>query len=414
MNIQYFKSAWGDIKNSPGWFGKLCLLALVNFIPIFGQIVTFAYLYGWAREIAWGTHEPLPRKLFANEDGKFWRRGWFVFVLTFVFAIIAQIIISLGNYCQVAGAAHVYAGVSHGSANPVLGTLGFILVLVGFACALLLNVLAWIGNMRISIYDRLSAGFQFGKLWKMLRHDTTGILKIFGMNLLFQFILGILLAIIFTILMFIVIFAGVAGLMNAGYSPQSIQYMTDAQAMSMLVQFFMSAGLIGLLAILIGSFVALLSTVFVQMLVIRAMGYWTMQFEVPRWAGQDAPMPFESAAGTPSQPQPQQPPVYAAQQPLQPQQQQPYAGEPAQPSYAPSQPQQPYAGEQTRPYDAEQPQQPYDQQPQSPATMPDASSVPVQDAALVPPIPPDQPESPESVLGEVADEPSIQQQERQE
>ena len=32
MNIQYFKSAWGDIKNSPGWFGKLCLLALLNFM----------------------------------------------------------------------------------------------------------------------------------------------------------------------------------------------------------------------------------------------------------------------------------------------------------------------------------------------------------------------------------------------
>ena len=40
QQIQYFKSAWGDIKNSPGWFGKLCLLALINFIPIFGQIVT--------------------------------------------------------------------------------------------------------------------------------------------------------------------------------------------------------------------------------------------------------------------------------------------------------------------------------------------------------------------------------------
>ena len=30
QQIQYFKSAWGDIKNSPGWFGKLCLLALIN------------------------------------------------------------------------------------------------------------------------------------------------------------------------------------------------------------------------------------------------------------------------------------------------------------------------------------------------------------------------------------------------
>ena len=41
QQIQYFKSAWGDIKNSPSWFGKICLLALINFIPIFGQIVAY-------------------------------------------------------------------------------------------------------------------------------------------------------------------------------------------------------------------------------------------------------------------------------------------------------------------------------------------------------------------------------------
>ena len=51
MEISYFKSAWGDIKHTPGWLGKMAKLALLNLIPIFGQIVTMGYLYGWARDI---------------------------------------------------------------------------------------------------------------------------------------------------------------------------------------------------------------------------------------------------------------------------------------------------------------------------------------------------------------------------
>ena len=93
---------------------------------------------------------------------------------------------------------------------------------------------------------------------------------------------------------------GVAGLVNAGYSPEVIQYMTNTQAMRMLVQFIASAGFIGFIVVLLGIFVAALATVFVEMLVIRAMGYWTMQFDVPRWGGQDDPLPFEMI-GEPAQ-----------------------------------------------------------------------------------------------------------------
>lgn len=36
MQTGYFNAAWQDIKNSPGWFGKLVLLSLLSLIPIFG------------------------------------------------------------------------------------------------------------------------------------------------------------------------------------------------------------------------------------------------------------------------------------------------------------------------------------------------------------------------------------------
>jgi len=382
MNIQYFKSAWGDIKNSPGWLGKLCLLALLNLIPVFGQIATFGYLYGWAREIAWGTHEPMAQKIFANEDGKFWRRGWFVLVLIFVFALIPQVFSLLGNYWQAIATAGARAG-SRVVVNPMFGVLGSVFSFVGFVGALVLSVLAWIGNMRISIYDRLSAGFQFGKIWKMLRHDTTGILKIFGMYLLFGLIFGIVLFILFTILVLIVMFAGVAGLMSAGFTPQSVQYMTDVQAMYLFIQLISSAGIVGFLALLVGCYAAVVSTVFIEMLVVRAMGYWTMQFEVVKWGGQDDPLPFEVSSPTPAQPQ--QPPVSPAapiQDPLQAQQAQPQWRNPQYPAQAEQAQPQWQAPQGPTPAQSVQPAQPTQPQWQAPQNTAPVQQAPYQGQAL--------------------------------
>lgn len=325
-NIQYFNAAWGDIKNSPGWFGKLCLLALLNFIPIFGQIVTFGYLYGWAREIAWGTHEPMPTRIFANEDGKLYRRGWFVFVLVFVVGLIASIVMSIGQGMQGAGMWGLMSE-AHRGASALASGFGTLIYLIGLVGGILLSILAWIGSMRISIYDRLSAGFQLGKIWKMFRHDTGGIMRIFGMDLLFGFIIGIILSIVLFIIIFLVIFAGVASLAASGYSFESLRHLSDTQALALVVQVFLSAGLVGFFGILIASFLSFVGELFVMLLVARAMGYWTMQFDVPKWRGQDDPMPFELVAPAPGVP-PVNPTAagaqgyspYAQQQPAQPMQ----------------------------------------------------------------------------------------------
>ena len=323
MQIRYFDAAWNDIKNSPGWFGKLCLLALVNFIPIFGQMVTFGYLFGWAREISWGAHRPMPASLFSNEDGKFWRRGWFVFVLSIVLMIIPIIIMSIGQGMQLSG----ISSARMGDGASVMSMIGGLLYLVGIIATLLVGILIWIGSMRVSIYDRLSAGFQLGKLWKMFRHDTNGILRIFGMYLLVNLILGILLSIIIVMLMMVVMFAGVAGVVGSGVPLSSVQYMTDAQAAQLGLSVIASAGVVGFLSFAVMVFAANLTSAFTSALVYRAVGYWTMQFDVPSWRGQDDPMPFElgqpTAQGVPyaqEQPDAVQPGAHVQSQPQQSQQ----------------------------------------------------------------------------------------------
>lgn len=292
MRIKYYETAWRDISNTPGWFGKLCLLALVNFIPVFGQIVTFGYLYGWAREIAWGVHAPMPAKLFNNDDGKFWRRGWFVLVITLAFALVPAIVMSIGQAMQ--GLGFEVAANSQANANAAMMGLGSFVYLVGAVFAFLMSMLAWIGSMRTSIYDRLSAGFQLGKIWKMFRRDTGGIFRILGMELLISLIVGIILSFIIGILLFFVMFAGVAGLAAAGYTMGAVDHMSTAQATQMLLSFMAAAGPVGILCLIICMFACGLATSFVYALVFRAVGYWTAQFDVPHWRGQNDPMPFEA------------------------------------------------------------------------------------------------------------------------
>lgn len=281
MQIKYFQTAWNDLKNSPGWFGKMCLLALVNIIPVFGQIVTYGYLYGWAREIAWGAHQPLPSSIFANDDGKFWRRGWFLLVIAFVFSLIPAIIMMFGaNISGVTFYSGMYSAtrgsVTAGAASAASAGVGWLLYLIGAVLSLFISILMWIAFMRSAIYDRLSPGFQFGKIWSMFRKDTNGIMRIFGMNLLLSLILSAIISIVVMILVFGLIAAGA----GAGASDNSAAAFV---------------GLGGVLTIVLLALVyfAVVASMVVEALVARAVGYWTMQFDVPHWRGQDDPMPFE-------------------------------------------------------------------------------------------------------------------------
>lgn len=290
MQIKYFQTAWNDVKNSPGWFGKMCLLALINFIPIFGQIVTYGYLYGWAREIAWGAHQPMPASIFSNDDGKFWRRGWFLLVIAFVFSLIPSVIVSIGTSMQ---GSSFYAGLYGFSQNtPLAGAgsaasagIGMLLYTVGMLLTLVVTIPMWVAFMRSAIYDRLSPGFQLGKIWNMMRKDTGGIMRIFGMNLLLGFILSIIITVVATIGVLIIIAVGYGA--SGGGDPSTIAL----------------AGMGGIAALLLIVFIffAVVAGMVIEAIVARAVGYWTMQFDVPRWRGQDDPMPFEQTPTYPMQ-----------------------------------------------------------------------------------------------------------------
>ncbi len=335
MQIQYFQTAWNDLKQSPGWFGKLLLLGLLLFVPILGPIVLCGYFYGWARDVAWGVRNPLPEHIFGNEDGKLYRRGFFALVISFVLGLIPSAVSLIGDSLSGGGSfmamqsSNYYDpyGFSSAAATPSAGALlaSMVLSLISMVLSFAVLFFQWVGIMRMSIYDRLSAGFQIKKIWAMLRHDSGGILRIFGMYLLLSLAAAVIVFIV--VLIFVLVF--VSALAQSGESG-------DSSLMAVIA----AGGLVGVLLLVLFGYALVVYSVFVQGMIARALGYWTRQFNVPAWRGQEDPMPFEMMGGFDaqgySQAQQSQPFGYGAQPQASPmtyqaQQAQPFGGQAQQP-----------------------------------------------------------------------------------
>lgn len=290
MQTGYFNAAWQDIKNSPGWLGKLVLLALVSLVPVFGGIVLYGYLYGWARDIAWGVHAPMPARIFGNEDGKLYSRGFFALVISLVCAFVPSIIAGIGSAVLGVGLFGFGSSLYGGSGWMHLGLasalMGMLFSFASLALAVLVTFFEQVGTMRMSIYGRLSAGFQLGRIWAMIRHDFGGLLRILGMAVL----LGLAMAVVVSIFMLAAMLVGMAaGIAAAGVG---VGHVDAAMAGLAIVVVIVVLAVSVLVVIALGAM-----SVFSYAMVIRALGYWTRQFNVPAWRGQDDPMPFELVRG---------------------------------------------------------------------------------------------------------------------
>ena len=289
MKQGYFKTAWSDITQSPHWVTRILLLALLCFIPVFGWIVIAGYLWGWARDMAWGVHAPLPERIFENSDGLLYSRGFFAAVIAIVCTVVMNLLQSAGGLISsgsFAGSAFVWGDVHSiyqtvAPLGAVSGLLSLFSFAVTFAVSFILTLFKWVGTMRMSIYGRLSAGFQVPRIWAMLRHDWRGILRILGMFIIVSFVLGLILALVISAVVFVCIlcaslFAGM------GVYPHDGSFAIIVIAAMVLV-------LVALVVALLAAFLGVLGCA----LVVRAVGHWTCQFDVARWRGQDDPMPFE-------------------------------------------------------------------------------------------------------------------------
>lgn len=268
----YFAASWGDLVKTPGWLGKMLRLGLVLLIPVFGSIVVAGYLYGWAREIAWGVHRPLPKRIFGNEDGQLYKRGFFVFLVGLVFSLAPSAFSFFGG-----GVFGFVPLLGYGYDGTVFGILVFSMLFNFFALALSFVAVffAWVGSVRCSLYGTLSSGFQIGKIWAMMRYDFGGLLRIFGMYLICSTVTICALGLLFLIALFV-------GVMSV--------YALSLGGADWL------AVLLAIVVFLFFVYALFVASAVTETLVARALGYWTRQFEVNRWGGQEDLMPFEQRA----------------------------------------------------------------------------------------------------------------------
>lgn len=294
MNGRYFSTAWNDIKNSEGWIGKIFLLGLINFIPIFGQMTVYGYAFEWGHKAAWGMHTPLPRKIYGRKNSKMLRWGWFALVILFVCAVIPAIVTGIGNAISDSSTAaqtaamyshHYHASMATG--NVLLGALGGVIAFVGFVLSVAAVFFFWAGTMRMMMYDRLGTGLQFGKVWSMIKHDFGGLLRIFGMSIVCFVVYFLVFAIVVSI-----VGAGVIGTLFVGAAAGSGMYSMDSDA---ALGFILMALVSALPLVIVLYYLSSVAEAFIQLLVSRALGYWTRQFDVANWGKKDDPLPFERA-----------------------------------------------------------------------------------------------------------------------
>jgi hypothetical protein len=276
MQTGYLKQSWHAMTSEKGWVKQILLLALVQFIPIFGQIVLYGYLYNWAKDAAWGVKSSFPhRKLFSEKNLLAGLYAWaIIFIWAFVLSIVSQAV-----------------GVLSGAIEnvPIIGFLIFVILeLAIVVVAIVWGMMSQVAALRATIYNSFSPCVQIKPVWTMFKKDWKGQLKIFCISLL------MLIPIIILIILFCVIVMALAGtaILNLAAVVMSGSGSTDT--ISRLVTSLLYTLPVLLLVGFVFTYVFLFFQTIITGLVIRSLGIWCSHFDVPRWKGQNDPLPFET------------------------------------------------------------------------------------------------------------------------
>lgn len=217
----------------------MLLLGLVQVVPVVGRIAVLGSQFRWAREAAWRISRPFS---FGHEEHEgILRLGGIAFIVEL-----------LGSICLTT-LFFIVAGL------PFVGQ-GLVLVLIPSATAAILFILVM--EMRCVLYESLEPITQFKQAWQLLKTDDQGALRIWGMTLLTLVppALGALLQL------------GLF-LIAAAISPgDAVTVVT--MAISSCIWLLISVG-----------------EVFVGTIILRALGYWTAQFDPASWGSSEEGLP---------------------------------------------------------------------------------------------------------------------------
>ena len=164
-------AAWSDVKSSKGWFGKVFLLALIDFIPILNWVAN-GYALRWARQLFFGRVEDMPKKIFGDRT---FVTGAMLFLVTLCVGIVTAFVSVMLGYI------------------PILG-LG---ALLGLCVVIFVDMVMNFCYLRMTIFDQLGEGFSINKGWGAM---TKQVGKALCIQIVPSLIIGLIVCVILAIL----------------------------------------------------------------------------------------------------------------------------------------------------------------------------------------------------------------------
>lgn len=288
-NTHYLSRSWAMLTKDKGWFKPILLLALipvVMIVPVVGWIAAavaaigqIGYQLEWARLTSWGVDSTIKQK--GVDVGGCLKAGWRGFVVSLGWAVLIAVI------------GWLLRDVIFSFNESVSGFIGF----VWYVLTLFIYAAVIVAMVRATIYQSFGAGYQFNRIWDMVKHDFGGIARITGIMLLgevIEVLCGIIMAIV-------VLSAYLPAILTTAYSASAYSsyssYSSNAEVARLVEQFmgiFQSIGPVIVLLLFVLGFIASLF----GLLATNAAGLYLRQFDVRAWGPSAAPLPAPlTAAG---------------------------------------------------------------------------------------------------------------------
>lgn len=287
-----FTSSWKMLTRDAGWLKPLCILTLVGWIPILGQIVVLGYAYEWARLTAWGV-DATPKQ-HGVDYGKVLATGGRAFLVMLTMSIVIGVVLSpffhvglddlITTLPFTVGSLGWYV---FGGMSDIMGP-----GMIGVVLGLLVGTVLLAAMMRATLYDSFSAGWRIDRIAQMIGRDAGGFFKTFAVSLLGALVIlsyGLVCLLVFGVVLlggFVAVMRD-ASLMFWHGGMDSL----SAYAIQRLLSLGVGPVLLVVLLVILAIFVYGLVANAMQLVAINACGQWFCRFAVDRWGVSSDPLP---------------------------------------------------------------------------------------------------------------------------
>lgn len=165
-------AAWADIRGTKRWFGKLLILALIDFIPILNWVIQ-GYALRWSRQLLLGKVEPMPKRTFCKRA---FANGAMYFLVSLIVGIVTAIF------------------------SVILGLIPFVGFVLGLILTIFINMIMNFCFIRMAIFDQLGEGFSINNGFDCLRRQFG---KALCIEIMPKLVIGIIIMLVVGIFSFI-------------------------------------------------------------------------------------------------------------------------------------------------------------------------------------------------------------------